>query len=421
VPVGLTEELYGIERTSSADLIQDDDDRRHRQAERAIEPWEAVRRFNRLVVLGEPGAGKTTYLCHLAFMCARRERLPHYLPIFLRLRDLTGVPRLEDALLAELNNRRFPNAGNYLRRQLAAGRCLILLDGLDEVESEAEHRRRLADLAASGDAAQRRAAAAALGRIAAATPETVRTLRANLAHPDPAARAEAARALARLAAADDETVAALLRLYPADPADIARHAALEALLALGRHADVGMVLVPAGEFLMGSADDDRDAEDDEKPQHRVYLPAYALDRTPVTNAQYRRFIEAGGVCESRVLERGDRRGTVEGRRVHRLRRLTAYPADLLARYRMEQRSTAGRRRQLVRGAGLRALGRQAAAHGGRVGEGGELGPPFPPRFRGEPSGGRNDVIRGTISGTRSGVTRRNRASEGRRRWGHIRP
>lgn len=119
-------------------------------------------------------------------------------------------------------------------------------------------------------------------------------LRANLLHPDPATRAEAARALARLGAADAETVAALLRLYPDDPADAARHAALEALLALGRHADVGMVLVPAGEFLMGSADDDREAEKDERPQQRVYLPAYALDRTPVTNAQYRRFIAAGG-------------------------------------------------------------------------------------------------------------------------------
>lgn len=141
VPVGLTEELYGSERASSADLIQWDDDRRRRQAERAIEPWEAIRRFNRLVVLGEPGAGKTTYLCHLAFMCAREERLPGYFPLFLRLRDLAGVSNLEDALLAGLAQRRFPNAANYLHRQLAAGRCLILLDGLDEVESETEHRR----------------------------------------------------------------------------------------------------------------------------------------------------------------------------------------------------------------------------------------------------------------------------------------
>jgi formylglycine-generating enzyme required for sulfatase activity len=118
--------------------------------------------------------------------------------------------------------------------------------------------------------------------------------------------------------ADPATVAALLRLYPADPADAPRHAALEALLALGRAADVSMVFVPAGEFLMGSADDDREADDDEKPQHKVYLPAYYLDRTPVTNAQYRRFIQAGGVRHPRVLEGGQRGRTVEGRELRRL-------------------------------------------------------------------------------------------------------
>ena len=60
-----------------------------------MEPWEAIQRYHRLVVLGQPGAGKTTYLTHLAYMCARRERLPGYTPIFLRLRDLKNVTRLE--------------------------------------------------------------------------------------------------------------------------------------------------------------------------------------------------------------------------------------------------------------------------------------------------------------------------------------
>ncbi len=180
---------------------------------------------------------------------------------------------------------------------LVASRLLDTLPAGAEPTLRAEVKQRLAELTrdTGGTSEQRVAAAAALGRVGTAgDAQAAAALRANLLHPDPATRAEAARALARLSARDDETVAALLRLYPADPADAARHAALEALLALGRHADVGMVLVPAGEFLMGSADDDREAEKDEKPQHRVYLPAYALDRTPVTNAQYRRFIEAGG-------------------------------------------------------------------------------------------------------------------------------
>lgn len=33
--------------------------------------------------------------------------------------------------------------------------------------------------------------------------------------------------------------------------------------------DMEMVLIPTGEFLMGSADDDSEADDYEKPRHRV--------------------------------------------------------------------------------------------------------------------------------------------------------
>jgi formylglycine-generating enzyme required for sulfatase activity len=51
-----------------------------------------------------------------------------------------------------------------------------------------------------------------------------------------------------------------------------------------------MVLVPAGEVWMGSDDDD--AVDDERPRHRVPLPTYYIDKFPVTNVQYRRFLEA---------------------------------------------------------------------------------------------------------------------------------
>jgi formylglycine-generating enzyme required for sulfatase activity len=57
---------------------------------------------------------------------------------------------------------------------------------------------------------------------------------------------------------------------------------------------ITMVYVPAGEFLMGCADSDPLAHNDEKPQHHVYLDGYWIGQTEVTNAQYRRFIEAGG-------------------------------------------------------------------------------------------------------------------------------
>lgn len=54
-----------------------------------------------------------------------------------------------------------------------------------------------------------------------------------------------------------------------------------------------MAFIPAGEFLMGSAADDAIVypfeSPHEQPQHPVYLDAYYIDRTEVTNAQYERF------------------------------------------------------------------------------------------------------------------------------------
>ncbi len=55
---------------------------------------------------------------------------------------------------------------------------------------------------------------------------------------------------------------------------------------------LGFVRIPAGKFLMGSDDKDKQADDDEKPQHEVELPEYWMAKYPVTVAQFRAFTEA---------------------------------------------------------------------------------------------------------------------------------
>jgi len=55
-----------------------------------------------------------------------------------------------------------------------------------------------------------------------------------------------------------------------------------------------MVYVPAGEFLIGSKESDSEAYSDEKPQRSVYLDAYWIDQTPVTNAMYVKFLSDWG-------------------------------------------------------------------------------------------------------------------------------
>jgi formylglycine-generating enzyme required for sulfatase activity len=58
--------------------------------------------------------------------------------------------------------------------------------------------------------------------------------------------------------------------------------------------DMLWVEIPGGPFLMGSPEGDSDAFSDEKPQHELTLPAYYIARYPVTNAQFRPFVEGGG-------------------------------------------------------------------------------------------------------------------------------
>ena len=97
------------------------------------------------------------------------------------------------------------------------------------------------------------------------------------AAPEPGAPAQWRRTSAGLLIAGPENIAALLAL-PDPPARI-----------WWEKADMELCLVPAGEFVMGSPEGTGD--DDEHPQHRVYLDSYYIGRTPVTQQQYARFVK----------------------------------------------------------------------------------------------------------------------------------
>lgn len=56
--------------------------------------------------------------------------------------------------------------------------------------------------------------------------------------------------------------------------------------------DPDMMVIPAGDFDMGSRSSDDDAEDDEKPRHTIYLDAFHIDKYEVTNVQYKKFVDA---------------------------------------------------------------------------------------------------------------------------------
>jgi len=73
-------------------------------------------------------------------------------------------------------------------------------------------------------------------------------------------------------------------------------------LALAAFADDGMVLIPAGEFTLGrtklTPDDKTGMRPlvllDDRPEHKVAISAFRMDKTEVTHGAYAKFLEATG-------------------------------------------------------------------------------------------------------------------------------
>ena len=63
----------------------------------------------------------------------------------------------------------------------------------------------------------------------------------------------------------------------------------------------GMVLIPAGEFQMGS--NDPEARNEERPVHTVFVDAFFIDKYEVTNAQYQKFVLANPSWQKDKIDR----------------------------------------------------------------------------------------------------------------------
>lgn len=87
-----------------------------------------------------------------------------------------------------------------------------------------------------------------------------------------------------------------------EPRERARAGWVLGLLGDPRNFDV-LVEIPAGYFLMGVPEDDKEAHAEayanEHPQHELFLPTFWFGRYPVTNSQYACFVEAGGYDDER--------------------------------------------------------------------------------------------------------------------------
>lgn len=93
--------------------------------------------YPRLMVLGKPGSGKSTFLRHLAVGCAKGEFLGDYIPVLLELRDVDEATfSLAQWIHEEFELEQEAQTEQILKR----GQVLILLDGLDEVPSSLQQK-----------------------------------------------------------------------------------------------------------------------------------------------------------------------------------------------------------------------------------------------------------------------------------------
>jgi predicted NACHT family NTPase len=111
--------------------------------------------WRRLVILGAPGSGKSTLLRHITLLFALRKQsqlsrgLPPLVPVLLRLREMApwivqetpsgSVPQtsLAEVIVKSIRDES-PTTRRWFERRLHAGKCLVMLDGLDEIADDVQ-------------------------------------------------------------------------------------------------------------------------------------------------------------------------------------------------------------------------------------------------------------------------------------------
>ncbi|NMF62439.1 NACHT domain-containing protein [Brasilonema octagenarum] len=143
--VNILEKITGRRRQEIAELLQNCDVENFDRfglnpvTEKRVPGLEAVQRYSKLMVLGKPGAGKTTFLKYLAMQCIQGQFQANRVPLFITLKDFAEASKQPDVLeyiAQQLSVCGVSDTNLKAEKLLRQGKALILLDGLDEVREE---------------------------------------------------------------------------------------------------------------------------------------------------------------------------------------------------------------------------------------------------------------------------------------------
>jgi len=93
--------------------------------------FEVANSSDKLMVLGKPGGGKSTFLCNLAIACCNGEFQGNRIPVLLELKEIRNFDQCDLVRLVQ-EELELIDESQY-KQILNHGNILLLLDGLDEV------------------------------------------------------------------------------------------------------------------------------------------------------------------------------------------------------------------------------------------------------------------------------------------------